>query len=332
MNLLCVYQGRDMPSSRIRVLDMLPRLEEHGVSAHAVPYPKRLWDLRRVVAGAADFDLVWLQKRLPSPAHRLFWRRLRTPLAFDFDDAICFRKDPKRGSYHSRTRQGRFRRVLELSCAATCGNDYLASLIPGNGLPVLVYPSPVPADVPQRAYAAASGPLRLGWIGGGGNLSSLEQIAPALRRVHRERPFTLTVISDRPFACTGLDVENLPWSLEDQGAHLAGLDLGLMPLDGDSPFDRGKCSYKVLQYMAAGVASVADAVGMNREVIQDGVNGRLVLDREWERVLRDLLAGGRERLANLGAQGRRTVESRYTYTASAPRLAAFFRSVAEGKG
>lgn len=332
MNLLCVYQGSDMPSSRIRVLDMLPHLGELRVSGHPVAYPKGLRALHRLVRGAGDFDLVWLQKRLPSPVHRLFWRTLRTPLAFDFDDAICFRKDPKGGNYHSRTRQGRFARVLALSCAATCGNDYLASLIPGRGLPVLVYPSPVPAHVPQRDYAAASGPLRLGWIGGGGNLSSLESITPALRRVHRERPFTLAVISDRPFACAGLHVENLPWSLERQGIHLAGLDLGLMPLDGDSPFDRGKCSYKVLQYMAAGVASVADAVGMNREVIQDGVNGRLVLDREWERVLLDLLAGGREGLATLGAQGRRTVESRYTYAANAPRLAAFFRSVAQGKG
>ncbi len=329
MRILCVYQGPDMPSSRIRVLDMLPHLEKEGVSCQAAPYPKRLLDLRVLTALANGFDLVWLQKRLPSPAHRLFWRRVRAPLVFDFDDAICFRKEPKRGSYHSRTRRSRFERVLRLSRAATCGNEYLASLIPLREMPVLLYPSPVPDDGPQRDYGCASGPLRVGWIGGGGNLASLESIAPALRRVHREQAFVLTVISDRAFHCEGLEVANVSWSLEGQGEHLAGLDLGLMPLDGASPFDRGKCSYKVLQYMAAGVAAAADAVGMNREVIRDGVNGRLVGDQGWEAILLDLLGGGRERLAPLGAEGRRTVESRYTYAANAGRLGAFFRSVVD---
>ena len=332
MRLLCVVQDERVASSRIRVMAMLPHLAKRGVAGEAVPYPEGFGRLAALLRNARRYDAVWLQKKLPNWLDALLWRRCPVPVVFDFDDAICFRKDPWRGSYRSRVRERKFRRITAAAQAITCGNRYLASLVPWQGKPTLVYPSPVPTGVPQRDYGAANGPWVLGWIGGKGNLPSLEAIAPELASLRGRHDLVLRVVSDGVFSAPGLTVENVPWRLEHQEALVAGFDLGLMPLDGASPFDLGKCSYKVLQYMAAGVASVADAVGMNREVIQDGVNGRLVLAREWKRVLLDLLTGGREGLATLGARGRQTVESRYTYAANSPRLAAFLRSVAEGEG
>ena len=327
MRLLCVVQDGRMSSSRIRVLAMLPHLAQRGVFGEAVRYPKGPAALADLLRRARGYDAVWLQKKLPNWLDSLLWRRYPVPVVFDFDDAICFRKDPKRGSYRSRVRERKFRRVLGLAAAVTCGNRYLASLVPARDgwKPTLLYPSPVPTAVPRRDYGAAAGPWVLGWIGGKGNLSSLERIVPELAALGRRQDFVLRVISDGQFSAGDLPVENIPWSLEGQEAQVAGFDLGLMPLDGASPFDLGKCSYKVLQYMAAGVVPVADAVGMNAEVIRDGENGRLVAEpRDWTRVLGELLGGDRHRLAPLGAAGRRDAEGHFSYEGNAAVLSRFF--------
>ncbi|MDW7711233.1 MAG: hypothetical protein SCH98_12250 [Deferrisomatales bacterium] len=328
MRVLAVIQRPELASSRIRVTDMAPPLRRLGVDCEVVAYPKSIAGLWRLVASAAASDLVWLQKKLPGPADVLLWRTLRVPVVFDFDDAVCFRKEPRWGSHRSITRERRFRRMTGLAAGVTCGNRYLAELVPDATKPCLVYPSPVPLDVPRHDYAAVAGPLVVGWIGGGGNLGSLARVAPALAAAASRQELVLRVISDRPFEFAGLRVENVPWSLAGQASAVAGLDLGLMPLRGDSPFDRGKCSYKVLQYMAAGVAPAADAVGMNQEVIRDDENGRLVpAESGWFEVLAALLAAGRPGLARLGAAGRRAAEESFGYDVNAGRLAGFFRTL-----
>ncbi len=333
MKVLCVHYGRDLPSTRIRMVEMLPHLERRGVTAGLVGYPKAVGGLLRLARQAREWDLLWLQKRLPSFVAGLILRSVRCPIVYDFDDAVCFRRVPRRGSYVSWRRRRRFARVTGLAAAVTCGNRFLEALLPGDRSPVLLYPSPVRTGVVQRSYGEAGEVLRLGWIGVGGNLGSLERIAPAIAEAAGSRPLTLRVVSDRAFSWPGIPVENVPWSAETQESSIAGIDVGLMPLDPDSPFDRCKCSYKLLQYMACGVAAVGSAVGMNADLIRDGWNGRLVPDeRDWGRVLAETLDLGRGRLGELGAEGRRTVLEGFGYPLHAERLVEFFRRIAASSG
>lgn len=332
VKVLCLYHAEDTPSSRIRVLQMIPHLAEAGLVCEATPYPRRVRQVLSVVARSGGQDLIWLQKKLLSGLDRFLWRRAKAPIVFDFDDAVCFRQVPKHGSYVSSTRARRFARVAGLVSGVTCGNRYLASLLPEGTRNVFLYPSPVPTDVPTREYHDVSGPFRLGWIGGGGNLYSLERIGAALQALARSQAFVLRVISNREFSLPGVRVENVPWSLAGQAAALAELDAGLMPLDGDSPFDRGKCSYKVLQYMAAGVVPVGSAVGMNSEVIEDRRNGLLVRsESDWENVLAGLMTAGSETLRTLGTAARSTAVNGFGYAVQAAGLAGFFRNLASKK-
>lgn len=333
MRLLCVHYGRDLPSARIRVAEMLPHLEGQGVTAGVVAYPRSAGAWIRLVAQVRQWDVLWLQKRLPSLGAGLLLRAAGLPVVYDFDDAVCFRRAPRRGDYRSRRRARRFSRVATLAAAVTCGNRSLAALLPRGVDRVLIYPSPVRTDVAQRRYEEGEGPFRLVWIGVGANLDQLRRIGPALAGVAGRIPLRLRVISDRAFSHAGLDVDFVPWSLGTQEEALAGADLGLMPLDPESPFDRCKCSYKLLQYMASGVAVAGSAVGMNRDLIRDGVNGRLVPEEgEWGRVVEEALRLGRSGLARLAAEGRRTVLEGYGYPQHAARLAAFFREVVRAAG
>lgn len=101
-----------------------------------------------------------------------------------------------------------------------------------------------------------------------------------------------------------------------------------MPLK-DSPWERGKCGYKLIQYMACGLPVVASAVGANIDIVTDEVNGFLVhTSSQWEIALERLLADHSLR-KSMGAQGRKRVESTYCLQVTAPKVAQLLKSAAE---
>jgi glycosyltransferase involved in cell wall biosynthesis len=100
---------------------------------------------------------------------------------------------------------------------------------------------------------------------------------------------------------------------------MAAFDIGLVPLD-DSPFERAKFPFKLLQYLALGVPSVSAHVGTAASLIRDGDNGLLAGSTdEWCDQLEALIADHtlRHRLA---AAGRETVAVRYAIERVGPLL------------
>ena len=140
-------------------------------------------------------------------------------------------------------------------------------------------------------------------------------------------PFRLRIIADAtPTMPPGIPVEAIRWSLEGEAAAIDGMHVGVAPLP-DDPWTRGKCGLKALQYMAAGVATVAEAVGANREVIEHGHNGFLAATAgEWIECVGRLVDNVALR-AQLAAAGRRTVEERYSMRRSAEAFEVAVRDV-----
>ena len=106
-------------------------------------------------------------------------------------------------------------------------------------------------------------------------------------------------------------VKFFPWSEEKEALMLQGIDVGIMPLK-DDPWSRGKCGYKLLQYMALGKAVIASPVGANKEIVSHGETGYLVRgESDWARYL-SLLAGDRKFSAAMGKKGSEKVASSYS--------------------
>jgi glycosyltransferase involved in cell wall biosynthesis len=111
----------------------------------------------------------------------------------------------------------------------------------------------------------------------------------------------------------------LAWSEESDRSIGQKFDIGVMPLI-DGPFERGKCGYKLVQYMAGGIPVVASPVGVNRQIVEPSINGYLAdSSEEWIVALRELLKNPQKRF-EMGLAGRQKAEQMYNLQVTAPML------------
>jgi glycosyltransferase involved in cell wall biosynthesis len=206
-----------------------------------------------------------------------------------------------------------------------CGNAELAAKV-AHGRTSIV-PTPIDTDrFAPDAVTSATGPT-LGWVGHSDNLPYLASLAGPLRDLARKHSaLKLVVVADRPITIPGVAVEFREWRLEDEVSCFNGFAVGLMPLE-DTPWARAKCAFKAIQYMALGMPTVASPVGMNRELIKDGVNGFLPTNAaSWFTAL-DALLTDASLARRVGAEGRRTVERDYALSLVSPRVAALIAGI-----
>jgi glycosyltransferase involved in cell wall biosynthesis len=221
--------------------------------------------------------------------------------------------------------------LCRLASAVTVGNAYLAEYARRYNEDVFLVRTGIEASrYPAIAMPTDDAPFRIVWTGSHSTLAHLESIREALVELGRRRSTRLRVICDVPPAVSfeGIEVEFVRWSAAREVADLAAGHVGIMPLP-DTPFTRGKCGLKAIQYMAIGRPAVVSPVGINREIVRDGENGLWAsTEAEWISQLERLAADPALR-ARLGAAARRTIlEEGYTADVSAAAYAAVVRKVA----
>lgn len=312
---------------RQRIAPYLAALEARGIATETVVLAKATLARRRQLARAADFDGVLLHRKTLT-----FWDagplvKHARRLIYDFDDAVMFQARAPFKPHPGRLY--RFRRTVRAADLVLAGSPVLEEHATKAGARrVEVVPTGLDASrFPVRDHAAAAGPVRLVWIGSRSTLKQLEPLRKALEAVGRALPGArLRVIADAPLTLDGLEVENVAWSLEGEGRLLAESDVGIAPLP-DTPFTRGKCGFKVLQYMAAGLPVVASPVGVNADYVEPGRTGyQAVTTDEWVDAVSRLASDAALR-ARLGREGRRRVVERYDFGVLAARVCDLVREV-----
>ncbi len=232
---------------------------------------------------------------------------------------------PKNGSFESLARRVKFKLIKDFSSGFTCGNKFLTELIKNTQKPYIIYPSCVPINVPKKDLSKINDPPVIGWIGLSGGFMYIDEIFEDLKKLYKEIKFKFVIISNEPYPQKAPFIVNKEWSLETQEKEIAKFDIGIMPLNINSPYDKGKCSYKLLQYLAAGVIAVGEAYGNNVEVIKNGENGFLVYNKKWYETLKKILININSIYPEIQKNALKTAQL-YSFENNAPKLANFFRS------
>ena len=328
--------GHNAPSRVARVQHYIKPLRERGIEVHECPsragvFPPQekwlrpfwgIWNLCDRLPGVAKsfrYDLTFFQREFLSTV--VTWEPLtKGPRVFDVDDAIWVH------------RKGGFaRRLARLCDHVICGNGFLAEQFSRWNPNVSVLPTPVdPNRFQPKTGTANQNRQIIGWMGLSSGFSYLHGVERALAAVLRRRPdVVLRIVSDsRPRFRLVPDqrLEYVRWTVENQVPLMQEMTIGIMPLD-DTVVSRGKCSLKMLQYMACGLPVVASPIGMNAEVLkQDEVGFGAASESEWVSCL-DQLLGDPELRSRMGQAGRRLVVQRYSVEVLTSQLAKILRDV-----
>ena len=291
---------------------------------------KRLWSLRTL----NDYDVVFIYREIfpigPAFVEQLLSGSSRPPIVFDFDDAIFLPSVSEANRLIAALKQpSKVATIIRASAHVVVGNDFLADYARQFNSAVSTIPTCVDTTrfVPKPAAEPRQQPV-VGWIGSPTTADYIKGLGGVLRQVAERSPFVLRVSgTGSPVVIPGVTVDNPPWTLDDEIGLFQACDIGVYPL-ADDQWSRGKCGFKAIEFMACGVPVVASAVGVNREIIEDGVNGFLAsTDREWTEKLGRLIADPALR-ARLASAGRRTIEERFSLAVNAPRLAGVLRQAA----
>jgi glycosyltransferase involved in cell wall biosynthesis len=315
MKLLVLSESPNHVSCRYRVQAFEPALRRAGWDLAIRPLSGAGTSFFEILREADRSDVVLIQRRLLAPAKLQLLRRFARRLVYDVDDALFLRDSNSTRPADSWRRRGRFRAMVAASDAVIAGNEYLAECAARWSrytrivcIPTCVEPA---AYTPMTGVRRGPG-LRVAWIGSRSTLSSLTEIAPALRHAQVRVPgLELHVISDRAPDFPGVNILLRQWSPEVESHELAQCDVGISWLP-DHPWSRGKCGLKVLQYMAAGLPVVINSMGVHRRIVTTGVQGWLV--EQPDDVARAIveLAGDPNLRVKMGERGRRRVESEYS--------------------
>ena len=267
-----------------------------------------------------------------------FLLKIHPNVILDFDDNISAAKREPRNitSLYAKLMQedgNKFNDSLRVYKRFVVGSNYLKEKVLSEnksigGDAVLVVPTCVDYDeYPAKVYDESAPEIVLGWIGGNHNLHYLDMLVEQLNRLAVDYKFKLVVVAGRDYENTEAKfrIENQRWSLDSEKDLIRSFDVGLMPIE-NNVVGRGKCGFKLLQYMGLGVVGVATNVTVNGEIIEDGKNGFLVKpdNSNWYEVLKKVLSL-QANISNIGKSARRTVEERYSFSANVERYMDFVK-------
>ena len=327
-------QGTRVPAARARGFALAHALSQRGVRCEvrapvpsvygdtALPWPlSRLrWCFRPVAAVVRAFqlrdlrgdDVVFFQRPMVEFPTAIFERvaaRGRASI-FDFDDAIFLDLGGR----------AKLAAIVSTVDHVIAGNSYLAQAADAPTKTTII---PTVVDT-ERFRALPTRDRRnrevvVGWTGLRGNYRQLMEAYEGLARALRRTGARLLLISNGPPPddLRSLGAEYRPWREASEIEDLSEIDIGIMPLP-DSPFARGKCAFKLIQYMALARPAVASPVGANGEVVTSGENGFLAQGAAaWEDALVSLIEDPDLR-QRMGGKARRRIEDVYSMNAVLP--------------
>jgi glycosyltransferase involved in cell wall biosynthesis len=354
---VAAHRPNRSPSQRFRFEQYLTALEENGFkcdfswlvdehddeflyrSGHYMRkflFLRKSYKIRRKnVAEIGNYNIVFVQREA------LMFRSLRfeklfsrkSKFIFDFDDAIWL-MDVSRGNRHWRwlKNPAKTRHIIKHAHLVFAGNKFLSAYAKSFNKNVTIVPTTIDTQYHKRKHFINNKErVCIGWTGSITTIKHLreaESFLASLKLKYGEKIYFKVIGSDS-YQSEALEVKGIKWNIESEIEDLEEIDIGIMPLP-DNEWAKGKCGFKGLQYMALEIPTVMSPVGVNTEIIQDGVNGFLASsEEEWVEKI-SLLVESPELRERLGKKGRTTVVEKYSVDAWKDTYVKYFNDLLNG--
>ena len=349
---LSPYPNGIGPSQRFRFEQYFPVLSENYDIIQKTFWNKKSWDIlfsdanfvikfyyltlalikrKLLMFSMGKYDVVFIHREVahvgPSVFEWIIKFILRKKIIYDFDDAIWYL------NYSEKNKIARFfkspwkvKYICKWADVVITGNEFLSVYAKKYNNKVVVIPTTINTDYHVPKKSNEKDKLTIGWTGTLTTLRHLELIVPTVKKLECKYDFEFLVISNENPKLDLKSFKYLKWNKETEISDLQNIDIGVMPLYNEE-WEKGKCGFKGLQYMALEIPTIMSPVGVNTEIIQDGVNGFLAdTESEWFEKL-SLLIENKELRRRLGKAGRKTVVEKYSVEANKQKYLDIFNSM-----
>jgi glycosyltransferase involved in cell wall biosynthesis len=251
----------------------------------------------------------------------------RRKVIFDFDDAIWIPNVSENNKIALAIKCfWKVKWICQWAHKVSVGNDFLANYAKKYNSKVIYNPTCV--DTEYRYNKSANqkqNPITIGWTGSHSTLPFLNMMLPVLRNLEQSHTFRFLVICDHK---PDFDLRSFTfklWNKDTEIEDLSKINIGIMPLTNDL-WSEGKCGFKIIQYMALGIPAVASPVGVNKKIIDQGVNGYICEDDEqWLKYLSALIADEKLRIV-LGKNGKEKIKKEYSIASNSNTFLSLFQN------
>jgi glycosyltransferase involved in cell wall biosynthesis len=333
-------------SSRYRVYQFINHLENYGINFTIAPlldnkylvgkYSKDKKGLISILKAYSNrikwlfqssvFDLIWIQKELlpwiPSWLEEVLLKYSKVPYIIDFDDAEFHKYDSHKNPIIKKLYGDKIDKLMRNASTVIVGNKYLQERAYRAGAKDVVK-IPTVIDIekyPRKKVEIQNERFTIGWIGSPSTQKYLKEIEIPLQVLSSEQNISVTVIGSHDLKLHGVNYNEVKWTEDTYIQELMKIDVGIMPLP-DTPWERGKCGFKLLQYMGCYKPVIASPVGVNKEIVIEGVNGFLARDsHDWIEYITKL-KNNANMARVMGENGRKIVEEKYNVKVVVPQLA-----------
>ncbi|MFV5701779.1 glycosyltransferase family 4 protein [Flavobacterium sp. XS2P12] len=327
--------SRNGASSRLRSYQYFPFLEAKGISVSVSPffdedYLINLYSGKRTAKrkllkfyltrfftlfSIYKYDRIVIEKELFPYFFSWFEKvlhQLKVEYVVDYDDAIFHNYDLSTNKLISFLLKNKINNVMKYSGCVVAGNGYLLVRAKESGAKkIVILPTVIDVDVYKAKNNYVTSKIIIGWIGSPSTFKYVKNSKSVFSKLLEKENVELHIIGATEDLGLGSNVKYLKWTEESEVALISQFDIGIMPLE-NTPWELGKCAYKLIQYMGCGIPVVASAVGMNKVVVDEGINGFLVREEaQWLDKLSQLIEDSALREA-LGKKGRIKAESEFS--------------------
>jgi glycosyltransferase involved in cell wall biosynthesis len=250
---------------------------------------------------------------------------LHKKIIYDFDDAIWIPHISEQNKLAAIFKNSnKVKQICRWAYKVSCGNNYLCNYAKQFNEQVVYNPTCVDTD--HRYNIIANHDVErvtIGWTGSFSTVHFLDMVQPALKKLQEKYDFNIKVICNKEPVLDLKNITYVEWTEENEISELAGCQIGLMPLTDDE-WNKGKCGFKLIQYLALEIPAVSSSIGVNKIIIEEGINGFFSkTEDDWYAAIEKLIRDPAVR-KQMGKAGRKKITEEYSLSSNANNFLSLF--------